>query len=68
MPLSIILVALLVIAVLGVAFIAVKHSGTRSSAYEMKGLNGDLPEKSRPESIIEEHYLPDDHTSVDANV
>ena len=49
-PLSIILVALLVVAVFGVAFVAVKHGGTKSSVYE---LNGELQEKkAHPESII----------------
>ena len=65
-PLSIILVALLVVAVFGVAFVAVKHGGTKFSVYE---LNGELQEKkARPESIIEDYCLPENEPSMEVHV
>ena len=65
MPLSIILVALLVVAVFGVVFVAVKH-GTKSSVYE---LNGELQEKkAHQESIIEDYCLPENEPSMEVHV
>ena len=65
MPLSIILVALLVVAVFGVVFVAVKHGGTKSSVYE---LNGELQEKkAHPESIIEDYCLPENEPSMEVH-
>ena len=65
-PLSIILVALLVVAVFGVVFVAVKHGGTKSSVYE---LNGELQEKkAHQESIIEDYCLPENEPSMEVHV
>ena len=65
-PLSIILVALLVVTAFGVVFVAVKHGGTKSSVYE---LNGELQEKkAHPESIIEDYCLTENEPSMEVHV